>query len=246
MATTRNSTYGAMAAALREAILRGDFAGGLRLPTEAELAATHRVSRQTVRRAMQELVSEGLVDRVPGRGTYAVDGSGRYLRLFGSIEELMSLSVDTEAQILQPLRTVPDAAAAKHLELEDDEVARLSFVRNRSGVTFCHTEVSLPPAVGNLLREVAPSLGRRGSRSTLNVISLLNEHRDQPIRDAEQTVTAALCSPELADVLECRSGAAVLRIDRLYRDAAGRPLELAVSHFDPAHYSYRSRLRLQS
>jgi DNA-binding GntR family transcriptional regulator len=35
----------------------------------------------------------------------------------------------------------------------------------------------------------------------------------------------------------------VLRIDRLYTDDADIPVELAVSYFDPAHYSYRVRLR---
>jgi DNA-binding GntR family transcriptional regulator len=35
----------------------------------------------------------------------------------------------------------------------------------------------------------------------------------------------------------------VLRIDRQYCDEAGHPVELAVSFFDPEHYSYRVRLR---
>ncbi|GLY17445.1 GntR family transcriptional regulator [Kineosporia rhizophila] len=243
MASPRNSTYGAMAAALREAIRRGDFAGGVRLPTEAELADTHQVSRQTVRRAMQELVSEGLVDRVPGRGTYAVDRSERYLRHIGSVEELMSLSVDTEAQILHPLRTRTDAAAAARLELDGDDVGRLSFARTHGGVTFCHTEVSLPPTAGEMLVAAAPELARPGHRSAATVIGLLEQHLGRPIRDAEQTVTAAPCAAGPAEVLACPPGSPVLRIERLYRDGTGRPLELAVSHFDPQHYSYRIRLR---
>jgi GntR family transcriptional regulator len=43
--------------------------------------------------------------------------------------------------------------------------------------------------------------------------------------------------------LRCEQGQPVLRIDRQYCDEAGRPVELAVSFFDPEHYSYRVRLR---
>jgi DNA-binding GntR family transcriptional regulator len=35
----------------------------------------------------------------------------------------------------------------------------------------------------------------------------------------------------------------VLRIDRLYSDRSGRPVELAVSHFHPDRYSYRLEIR---
>ncbi|MFE4850635.1 winged helix-turn-helix domain-containing protein, partial [Streptomyces sp. NPDC056689] len=63
----RDSAYVRLARELREAILRHDYPEGVRLPTEAELAASHGLSRQTVRRAFQDLVTEGLVHRVPGR-----------------------------------------------------------------------------------------------------------------------------------------------------------------------------------
>jgi GntR family transcriptional regulator len=38
----------------------------------------------------------------------------------------------------------------------------------------------------------------------------------------------------------------LLRIDRLYFDAEDAPVELAISYFDPEHYSYRVRLRRRS
>ena len=56
--------------------LRGEIAAchyrdGARLPTESELVVRHGLSRQTVRRAFQDLVAVGVVYRTPGRGTYA-------------------------------------------------------------------------------------------------------------------------------------------------------------------------------
>jgi len=63
--------YQTLGQALRDEIASGAYADGVRLPTESELVARYGLSRQTVRRAFQDLVAEGVVYRVPGRGTYA-------------------------------------------------------------------------------------------------------------------------------------------------------------------------------
>src|SRR5579859_2948952 len=54
-------------AALRQAILSGDFAPGQRL-VEEELAGTLGVTRQSLRAALLDLTAEGLVERIPNRG----------------------------------------------------------------------------------------------------------------------------------------------------------------------------------
>jgi GntR family transcriptional regulator of arabinose operon len=54
----------------RERILDGRLPAGTRLPTELELTAEHQISRDTVRQALAQLVSEGLLERVPRRGTF--------------------------------------------------------------------------------------------------------------------------------------------------------------------------------
>ncbi|MCH9759479.1 MAG: GntR family transcriptional regulator [Actinomycetia bacterium] len=53
---------------LRHAITSGQFAPGERLPTETRLADHFRVARTTVRRAVRELRSEGLLVPASGRG----------------------------------------------------------------------------------------------------------------------------------------------------------------------------------
>jgi GntR family transcriptional regulator len=95
--------YRQLAADLRRSIAVGRWPTGSRLPTEAEVVAATGLSRNTVRRAFQDLVSEGVVYRVRGRGTYVVPGHGQYIRSFGSIGDLMALSLDTEMEIVEPL-----------------------------------------------------------------------------------------------------------------------------------------------
>jgi DNA-binding GntR family transcriptional regulator len=219
-----------------------DYAADVALPTEAELAATYGVSRQTVRRAFQDLVAEGLVFRVPGKGTFATPADGRYLRQFGSVEDLMALSADSELEVMAPLMSAVDPTAASRLRLPDDHVARTTFLRLHRGEAFSHTTVFLPPLVRAQLGEVM-ELGAAGARSKVTIIGLIDKALESPIQDAEQSITVARAPTAVAESLGIAVATPVLRIDRMYFDAAGTPVELAISHFHPDRYSYRVRLR---
>lgn len=242
MGEAKQSAYAKLARELRAAILRHDYPDGVRLPTEAELAENHRVSRQTVRRAFQDLVSEGMVYRVPGRGTFAAPREEQYLRQFGSVDDLMGLSIDTTMQLVAPLRKEVALDAAGRLQLNTDRVHTLAFLRLHENVPFCLSTVYLPPAVGRLLADV-PELTEVGARSRFTIIGLLDERMSDPIAEAEQSITVGQASAGAAEHLGCEPDRSLLRIDRIYQSTAGQPVELAVSYFLPEHYSYRVRLR---
>ncbi|KMO70714.1 MAG: GntR family transcriptional regulator [Mycolicibacterium rufum] len=226
---------------LREEIVAGRYADGARLPTESELSARHGLSRQTVRRAFQDLVAEGVVYRVPGRGSYAGEGGRRYLRRLGSVDDLMSLSDDTTMEVLDGLRRRVDIDAASRLRLDDDVVHSVTFRRLHDGVPFGHTVVHLPPAVAAAV-SASPHL-RTAAVSTHTVIGLLEPHLDAPIAEAAQTITVGMADAGVAAAVGCEPGHPMLRVDRLYGDDDGRPVELAVSHFLPEQYTYRVTLR---
>jgi GntR family transcriptional regulator len=239
---SRLVNYRELARSLRQGIENGDYDASLRLPTEAELAALHGLSRQTVRRAMQELVTDGLVYRVPGRGTFATDKSERYLRHFGSIEDFMGLSLATETEIVEPLSRKVDLAAAGRLRLGTDSVWRVVFVQRLDGAPVCLTELSLPPDIGEMVRDVE-ELTTPGPHGPVTIIGLLEKRSEITIREVEQSVTAVPAPPYVAQRLGCSPDVPMLRIDRTWLDGNGRPIELGVGHFDPQKYSYRIRLR---
>ena len=62
--------YLQIAAILREAIERGDYAPGRPIPSETRLMQEHGVARLTARKAVRVLVNEGLVEVVQDRGAY--------------------------------------------------------------------------------------------------------------------------------------------------------------------------------
>jgi GntR family transcriptional regulator len=229
---------------LRGEIAAGHYRDGARLPTESELVARHGLSRQTVRRAFQDLVAEGVVYRVPGRGTYASEPGRRYLRQLGSIEDLMSLSDDTTMEVLAGLRRRVDVDAASRLRLDDDVVYSVVFRRLHGtdpGVPFVLTTVHLVPSAAQPV--LASSALADGAVGTHTVIGLLEPQLTEPIAEAAQSITVALADELVADAVGCRPGHPMLRVDRLYSDSGGRPVELSVSHFLPEQYTYRVTLR---
>ena len=58
-------------------VTSGRWKPGDALPTEQYLADTLKVARNTVRQAMSELVRNGLIMRIPGKGTFVDDGSAK-------------------------------------------------------------------------------------------------------------------------------------------------------------------------
>ncbi len=191
---------------------------------------------------MQDLVSEGLIYRVPGRGTFPAPQDSRYLQQFGSVDDLMSLSLDTEMEIIAPLTRRVDLAAAGRLRLNNDIVSSVAFRRLHDGLPLCFVRVSLPPDIGRLLDDV-PALHEVGALSGYTILGLLDERLESPVLDGEQSISVGTVPGEAVDALGTVDGASVLQIDRAYSNVAGRAVELAVNWFHPDRYSYRVRLR---
>jgi GntR family transcriptional regulator len=85
------TAYNRVAAALRDQILSGSWEGRPQLPTERELCDQFEASRITIRRALQILEDEQLVERHQGVGTFAKSNPERKIPLlttdyFGSIQ----------------------------------------------------------------------------------------------------------------------------------------------------------------
>ena len=94
--------------ALRRSILNGDFAPGQRL-VEEELAATLGVTRQSLRAALLDLTTEGLVERIPNRGA-----------------RVRVVSTEEAVQITECRMALEALCAAKAAErVTDDEAAQL-------------------------------------------------------------------------------------------------------------------------
>jgi GntR family transcriptional regulator len=231
--------YKLIAQDLRAALEEGRFSEDERLPTEAELRTHYGVSRHTIRQAFQDLVSEGLIYRLPGQGTFVTGLSrrGHYLRSVGTIEDLMAWS-GTEMRVISPVEIHSDQRAASRLKLPSEEVAVMAVSRFYEGEPFVVTYIYLPPEIGRLLQ--ANSLPDENSKT---VIGLVEQFLSSPITDADQCITVTSAPADVAKPIDCAADEPVMYVERRYFDSVGKPVELAISYYNPKRYSYRLRLR---
>lgn len=146
------SRYAALAAALRQRIVGGHWAPGRAIPSEQALAAEHGVALGTLRRALDLLAEQGLVERVHGRGTFVRQGlSGapmaRFFR-FGQADGAVP-----QSRILSRQVQGATAAVARQLALAAGEPAlHLKRLRSMGGRPALLEDIWLPlPAFGPLV-----------------------------------------------------------------------------------------------
>lgn len=209
------------------------------MPTEAELAQSHGLSRQTVRRAYQTLSSEGLIQRTRGRGTFvtAVPPDGRYLRTFGSIDDLMAQSADSTMDVVEPLRVANDEELSRKLDTRGP-VGSLLLRRLHAGQAFCLTKVSVPLPVMLKLAPLGFETGYKGG----TVIEAIDAVWPSRISGAKQRIQAGPCVPSDASILGCEPGEPVLQVERLYHDCDGIFVELAESVYVGSRFTYQIEL----
>lgn len=204
---------------------------GEQLPSDAEMCVEFEVSRMTARHAMQRLAEEGLVVRVPGRGSFVAQAPEHR-----RADRLLSFSREMERQGRVPSSRVlareirpASAAAAGRLGLrEGDPIVVLTRIRLADGQ---------PMAVESAIldRRVAAAV----TSTDLEEGSLHEAlaRAGHVLRRGTATITAEAASREDARLLEIRAGDPLLVERRVIVDAQGRPIEATESRYPADRYA---------
>jgi len=200
----------------------GDLAAGALLPSESELSAAYGVSRVTVRKALELLRDEGLIDARQGFGWFvATERVRQSLGRLGTIEsQLGELGVGSERRVVG-FRFVAAPPRARQV-LGVDSVLEVRRVNRADGQPFARVTVWCPEEVGARL-----------SRADVEA-SPFYELVGVPIGSATQTIGAAAAAPEDAALLAVPVGSPVLVCERITRDVHEQPLLLS-EHVFPGH-----------
>jgi GntR family transcriptional regulator len=222
VAVVRTVRYHEIAEALRGRVQSGEFPAGRLLPSESELSAEFGVSRVTVRRALEVLRDESLLDARQGFGWFvASDPVRQRMGRLRTIEAQMAESgLRAERRIIE-FGFVP-ADKATSAVLGSGEHLRVRRVNLADGTPFAVVTVWCP---SRLAHHLSRADVERAPFYELLGISL---------GGATQTIGAAAASPEDASELQIPVGSPVLRCERVTRDVEGNEVLFSV-HVFPAH-----------
>lgn len=228
---------GALAQDLRERIALGDVGRGGAVESEAALGARYGVSRVTVRRALDELRRQGLVESRPGAGWFVTAGSFH-----------QALAVGTFRHAASAVASAGKAMSRRVVEFgfRPAPVVVSEALRLPGGaeVLYSRSVRSVDGAALDLVHEWVPGdLAADLSRSDAEVTGIWAtlQRYGHLVDTVRQTVTAAVAGDTDAQLLGTPAGSALLLVRRLALAPGDAPLALS----DHRYLAHRFSLEVE-
>ena len=229
---------------LREQLIEGAYRDGL--PGDFSLMRQFGVARITVRKALSQLVDEGLIIREPGKGTKTVTPSRsnqssaksqvqvKQAKLSGLLENLVSMGLNTQVKVLSVQILNPPEEVCNGLQIASYETAQKAVrVRSTEDGPLSYITTWVPA-------DIAKNFGK--SELEKKPILLLLEEAGVNVARAEQAITAKLADSVVAKHLDVQVGSALLGVKRVIYDEHDRPLQWLSGLYRPDRYEYQMQL----
>ncbi|UOQ57105.1 GntR family transcriptional regulator [Leucobacter allii] len=226
--------YYQISSRLERAIREGVIPAGARLENEIAIGERLGLSRPTVRRAIQELVDQGLLVRRRGIGTQVVQARvSRPVELTSLHEDLTRVGHHPTTEVLSVEHVAADEDAAARLQVPVGTViSRIRRVRSADGTPMAILENLLPPEFADI---TAADLEKQGLYEMLRA-------RGITIKIANQTIGARRTHGDEHELLDIAKGSPLLTMDRVAFDHGGRVVEAGHHCYRPDLYSFETTL----
>lgn len=211
---------------IAQRIAQGEWKAGDAIATESELSTSYGVAIGTVRRAIDELTADGLIERAQGRGMFVrrADFSTSLFRFFrlGSDSDR---PIAPDSRILSRELATPSAQVQTKLQLPlKQNAVRIIRLRKDGSRVLLREEIWLPaqlftPIVDMDVQDLMPLL-----------YPAYEKHFGRIVARARERLSVETADADVASDLDAAPGATVVRIERLAVDHANLPLEWRISH----------------
>jgi GntR family transcriptional regulator len=207
---------------IKEKLNLGEWTPGQAIPSENELSRVYGVSRMTARNVITKLVHEGLLDRIPGKGTFVKEPKiiASPLSYSGIREQLEQMGYEVSTKLLSIKKAKIDESISKHFGLAGESrffvVQRLRYIK---GVPLSiHT--SYIPA------ELCPELEKEDLEHEQLCVILCKKYGMKNTKTIE-TLESAAASKEEAKLLSVSAGHPLLLLEDTISDENQRVYEYA-------------------
>lgn len=221
---------------IRRRVLDGTYPPHSQMPSESQMMEAFSVSRITVRQALGDLQKEGLIFKVPGKGSFVAKPKAfqNLSRLQGFGEAMSASGYETFSQVLSMRRVAATEVVARRLELKLDaavfEIQRLRYL-NREPISV--DQSYFPLEVGERLAQE--------DLATRDIFVILENDYGLHLTHADVQIEAISADEGLARHLRIEEASPLLRIERLtYADK--RPIDFEYLYYRGDAFQYRLRI----
>ncbi|MFZ4843067.1 GntR family transcriptional regulator [Mycetocola saprophilus] len=220
---------------IRDQINSGSLTEGMRLPPERELCQQLGISRVTLRKALTQLVDDGVLAPSHGRGWYVGTANqdrdwSNDLESFSETAKRMGLEPSSEVVTVEERPASLDEAEALGVA-PGTPLFRLDRVRLLADVPIARDETLVPAA---LMPDVADV-----DFSTASLFSVLGEAGLAPER-AESTIQARAADASLAESLRMQEGEPILEMHQIAYAADDRKVSMSRIRYAGDRYRLRT------
>lgn len=218
---------------LRELIVSDKYKNGKLIPNEVELSEQLRISRNTLRQAINQLVNEGLLIRKRGIGTrvaiHNIYSEANNWLSFS--QEMKVLGIKVENFELHICKHKPSADARSFFSIEDEDARILKIERLRGKEDF--------PFV-YFISEFNPSIPLDGSENfNIPLYDILKNEYQIVVKNSREEISAAPASDFIASKLDINTGAPILVRKRYVSDENGTPVEYNIGWYRADSFTYK-------
>ncbi|WP_273124161.1 GntR family transcriptional regulator [Bacillus weihaiensis] len=209
------------------------------IPTERELQDQYNLSRTTVRQALTELVSEGVLERIQGKGTFVAAPKLEPLRpdVTSFTQDMNSQGKQVQSIILEEgfERCSKKIATALRID-ERDVVYKLVRLRLVDQIIIGYHEAFLHPILTKHIDFNTYDFTKDSLYDCLEKEGIV-------WGESDETVEASLAGDRYAQLLRIENTSPILKLTRLTRLNNNRPLEYTTMVYRADKYKYSVKLR---
>ena len=220
--------YYRLQSTILEDIEKGRWKPGESIPTEKSLAELHMVSIGTVKKALLNLVHEGYLHRIQGKGTFVAGTTLRKesLRYYRLLKNFGDSEAELKVKLLE-LKIVPGFKLAnRHLGIPTSQkLYKLTRVFSSDGRPVVYTISFLPQKMFKGLIELPQNLFEK-----VTLYKLLEKNYGYPTIYNHELFDAVVAGEEVAGALEIPVNTPVLYIDMLSFTYKDKPYEYRQSY----------------
>lgn len=204
------------------------------IPSERDISTGLKLSRVTIRKAIQELVKQGLLTQRQGSGTFVTHRVEQALtKLSGFTEDMQARKQSPGVVWFERSIREPTAIEADALALTDNETVSVLYRLRTSNNQPMALELAVLPT--RLLKDPLSV--------EYSLYEVMEQDNNRPVR-ATQRLHAQICDAQRAMLLGIPKGAAVLHIERRSYLADGTPAEYTQSYYRGDTYDFMVELTL--